>query len=162
MRSSSMGPPWGIDPMTYYTTFYSYLFALVYFTQEYIIPLDLRSCGICRKKEGNVLFNGALNTFYLRLYGIGHMVKDNADSEKGDLLPPHGLPFLISSKFFLYDHPRQDNTNHCLCYTCHGALTGTRNSSMGSTPWRIDPTTHRTMSERSYLGARWYNHSCAK
>ena len=26
-------------------------------------------------KEGNVLFNDTLNTFYLRLYGIGHMVK---------------------------------------------------------------------------------------
>ena len=31
-------------------------------------------------------------------------------------------------------------------------LDGTRNSSMGS-PWRIDPMTHRTMSERSYHGA---------
>ena len=31
-------------------------------------------------------------------------------------------------------------------------LAGTRNSLMGS-PWRIDPTTHRTMSERSYHGA---------
>ena len=28
------------------------------------------------KKEGNVLFNDALNTFYLRLYGVKHMVKD--------------------------------------------------------------------------------------
>ena len=27
------------------------------------------------RKEGNVLFNGTLNTFYLRLYGIEHMVK---------------------------------------------------------------------------------------
>ena len=27
------------------------------------------------RKEGNVLFNDALNTFYLRLYGIGHMVR---------------------------------------------------------------------------------------
>ena len=35
------------------------------------------------KKEGNVLFNDALNTFYLRLYGIRHMVKDNSDSEEG-------------------------------------------------------------------------------
>ena len=35
------------------------------------------------------------------------------------------------------------------CYTSRGALVGTRNSSMGP-PWRIDPTTHRTMSERSY------------
>ena len=26
-------------------------------------------------KEGNVLFNDALNTFYLRLYGVRHTVK---------------------------------------------------------------------------------------
>ena len=32
-------------------------------------------------KEGNVLFNDALNTFYLRLYGVRHMVKDHSDSE---------------------------------------------------------------------------------
>ena len=29
------------------------------------------------KKEGKVLFNDALNTFYLRLYGVRHMVKDH-------------------------------------------------------------------------------------
>ena len=29
--------------------------------------------------DGNVLFNDALNTFYLRLYGVGHMVKDHTD-----------------------------------------------------------------------------------
>ena len=34
------------------------------------------------RKEGNVLFNDALNTFYLRLYGIRHMVKDHSDSTK--------------------------------------------------------------------------------
>ena len=28
-------------------------------------------------KEGNVLFNDALNTFYVRLYGVKHMVKDH-------------------------------------------------------------------------------------
>ena len=50
------------------------------------------------KKEGNVLFNDALNTFYLRIYGIRHMVKDHSDSEKGNLLPPHRLLFPISSK----------------------------------------------------------------
>ena len=47
---------------------------------------------------------------------------------------------------------RQDNTYHGLCYTSHGGLSVTRNSSMGP-PRRIDPTTHRTMSERSYHGA---------
>ena len=38
-----------------------------------------------------------LNTFYLRLYGVTHMVKDNSDSKRGNLLPPHGLLFPISS-----------------------------------------------------------------
>ena len=54
-------------------------------------------------KEGNVLFNDALNTFYLRLYGVGHMVKDHSDSERGNPLPPHGLLFPINSKgYFVY------------------------------------------------------------
>ena len=68
--------------------------------------------------ERNVLFNDALNTFYLRLYGrekmfyltmhsttfylrlygIRHMVKDHSDSEKGNPLPPHRLLFPINSK----------------------------------------------------------------
>ena len=34
------------------------------------------------RKEGNVLFNDALNTFYLWLYGVRHMVKDYSDSER--------------------------------------------------------------------------------
>ena len=47
--------------------------------------------------EGNVLFNDTLNTFYLHLYGVRHMVKDYSDSERGNLLLPHGLLFPISS-----------------------------------------------------------------
>ena len=35
------------------------------------------------RKEGNVLFNDTLNTFYLQLYGIGLMVKDHLDNERG-------------------------------------------------------------------------------
>ena len=46
-----------------------------------------------RTKEGNVLFNDALNTFYLQLYGVRHMVKDHSDSKRGNPLPPHGLLF---------------------------------------------------------------------
>ena len=38
------------------------------------------------------------STFYLQLYGVGHMVKDHSDSEKGNLLLPHRLLFLINSK----------------------------------------------------------------
>ena len=51
-----------------------------------------------RERERDVLFNDALNTFYLRLYGVRHMVKDHSDSERGNPLPPHGLLFSINSK----------------------------------------------------------------
>ena len=50
------------------------------------------------RKEGNVLFNDTLNTFNLRLYGIRHMVKYHTDSERVNPLPPHGLLFLTNSK----------------------------------------------------------------
>ena len=51
-----------------------------------------------RERWRNVLFNDALNTFYLRLYGVRHMVKDHSDSEKGNPLPPHRLLLSINSK----------------------------------------------------------------
>ena len=50
------------------------------------------------RNEGNVLFNDALNTFYLWLYCIRHMVKDHSDSERGNPLLPHRQLFPISSK----------------------------------------------------------------
>ena len=79
------------------------------------------------RKEGNVLFNDAFNTFYLRLYGVGDMVEDHSDSERGNSLPPQGLLFPISSKVLLYaPSHRQDSTYHGLCYTSRGALAGTR------------------------------------
>ena len=51
-------------------------------------------CNIL-EKEGNVLFNDALNTFYLRLYGVRHMVKNHSDRERGNPLPPHRLLFYM-------------------------------------------------------------------
>ena len=62
------------------------------------IKKTLLLIGKSRERERNVLFNDALNTFYLRLYGVRHMVKDHSDSEKGNLLPPHRLLFPINSK----------------------------------------------------------------
>ena len=35
------------------------------------------------RKDGNVLFNDALNTFYLRLYGVGYMGKGRKDQTYG-------------------------------------------------------------------------------
>ena len=68
------------------------------------MPLEIFCSGsynqsyVAVMKEGNVLFNDALSTFYLRLYGVIHMVKDHSESERGNPLPPHGLLFPISSK----------------------------------------------------------------
>ena len=74
------------------------------------------------RKEGNILFNDALNTFYLRLYGIRHMVKDISDSERGNPLPPHRL-LRLTARILLYaPSHRQDNTYHGLCYTSRGEI----------------------------------------
>ena len=56
--------------------------------------VKLVKAGSSFVNELNVLFNDALNTLYLRLYGVGHMVKDHSDSEKGNPLLPHGQRFL--------------------------------------------------------------------
>ena len=75
--------------------------------------------------EGNVLFNDALNTFYLRLYGVGHMVKEHSDSERGNPLPPMDYSFRLAARVILYaPSHRQDITYHSLCYTSRGALAG--------------------------------------
>ena len=58
-------------------------------TTAFAIPIE---------RERNVLFNDSPNTFYLRLYGVRHMVKDHSDSEKGNPLPPHRLLLSINSK----------------------------------------------------------------
>ena len=65
---------------------------------EYILMMMIIAKWKEGRKEGNVLFNDTLNTFYLRLYGVGDMVKDHSDSKRGNPLPPHGLLFLISCK----------------------------------------------------------------
>ena len=93
---------------------------------------------------------------------------------EGNPLPPLRLLFSISSKGSFICTFREETCCHHmdyafrlaarvllyasshryygLCYTCRIALAGTWNSSI-CPPWRIDPTTHRTMSERSYHGA---------
>ena len=79
-----------------------------------------------------------------------------------------GYSFQLAARVLLYaPSHRQDNTYHSLCYTSRGALAGTRNSSIGSPPRRIDPTTHRTMSgrtllPRSYISLRTLQPQCQK
>ena len=58
--------------------------------------ISLKCEDLCEVTEREIFDNDALNTFYLRLYGVdyGHIVKDHSDSEKGNLLPPHGLALI--------------------------------------------------------------------
>ena len=81
----------------------------------YIQFLNLCLLGYI-SKEGNILFNDALNTFYLRLYGVKHMVKDHSDSERANPLPPHRLLFPISSKGSFYMHHPTDRIAHTTAF----------------------------------------------
>ena len=79
-------------------------------------------------KEGNILFNDALNTFYLPYYMASDiMVKDHSDSEEETCCHHIGYSFRLEARVVLYaSSHRQDNTYHSFCYTSHGALAGTR------------------------------------
>ena len=50
-------------------------------------------------KEGNVLFNDALDTFYLRLYGVGHMVKYHSESERNACMHTY-----INTLIYIHTH----------------------------------------------------------
>ena len=81
-------------------------------------------------KYGNVLFNDTLNTFYLRLYDVGHMVKDHIEETR--YRHYMGYTFRLAAMVILYaPFHRQDITYHGLCYTSRGALDGTTNNLMG-------------------------------
>ena len=65
------------------------------------------------------LFNDALNTFYLRLYGVGHMVNDHSDSERGNPPPPlHELLLLVNSKEYGLLFPIRSGQVRSECLTC--------------------------------------------
>ena len=78
--------------------------------------------------EGNVLFNDDSTLFYLRLYGVIHMVKDHSDRREETRCRHIGYSFQLEARVLLYaSSHRQDNTYHSICYTSRGALAGTRN-----------------------------------
>ena len=72
---------------------FCYIYIYIYIFEMYFVIFTVNSL----RKEGNVLFNDPLNTFYLRLYGVAHMVKDHSDSKRKPAAA-HGLHFPISSK----------------------------------------------------------------
>ena len=54
--------------------------------------------------------------FILRLYCVGHMVKDHSDSERGNPLPPHGLLFSDYLQGFFYMHHPTDMIAHTMAF----------------------------------------------
>ena len=125
---SERGRKEGRKEMFYLTT-HSTHFIYGYMVSDIWLRTTQRKEG---RKEGNVLFNDALNTFYLRLYGVRHMVKDHSDSEKGTRCRHIGYAYRLAAQVLLYaPSHRQDSTYHSLCYTSCGALAGMRNGSMG-------------------------------
>ena len=38
---------------------------------------------LLQARKENILFNDTLNTFYLWVYGVRHMVKDHSDRKRG-------------------------------------------------------------------------------
>ena len=63
------------------------------------VPIEIREGGVeISRADLATSHKGRKEMFYLRLYGVGHMVKDHSDSERGNPLPPHGLLFPISIK----------------------------------------------------------------
>ena len=93
-REPGAGTQQGMDQfVTNYITFYTESTIYKTFYTESTIYNQLRvhlaQIGQQLLNDRNVLFNDALSTFYL--YGVRHMVKDHSDSERGNLLLPHGL-----------------------------------------------------------------------
>ena len=59
-------------------------------------------------KEGSVLFNDVLNTIYLRLYGVRHMVKIVREETRCRHI---GYSFRLTARVLLYaPSHRQDST----------------------------------------------------
>ena len=62
------------------------------------LPDNSFTLHLTERRKEMFLFYDTLSTLYLRLYGVRHMIKDPSDSGRGNLLPPHGLLFLIRIK----------------------------------------------------------------
>ena len=80
------------NPVTSKSSFWNctkgsyYITIMINITQYWTLVYTVRKDTFLKTHlcdmEGNVLFNDTLNSFYLRFYGITHMVKDHSDSER--------------------------------------------------------------------------------
>ena len=82
-----------------------------------------------RRKEGNILFNDALNTFFIYGYMASDIWLRTILIVRKETLCRHlGYSFRLTASVLLYaPSHRQDSTYHGLCYTRRGALPGKQN-----------------------------------
>ena len=74
------------------------------------VQLKFSTCN--GRKEGNVLFNDALNTFYLRLYGVIQMVEDHSEEIRCRHM---GYSFLLAARVLYMHHPT-DRKTHTMAF----------------------------------------------
>ena len=82
------------------------------------------------RKEANILFKDVFNTFYLRLYGVGHTVMGHSDNMRG-------IPLIFLIRVLSYEPIDREIVYITAIVTIMGSPRG------------VDPTSHRTMSGRS-------------
>ena len=72
------------------------------------------------EKEGNVLFKDALNTFYLRLYGVRHMLRTILIVRKETRCRHIGYSFRLAARVLLYAsfHVHDSTYHDLLLYQC--------------------------------------------
>ena len=100
------------------------------------------------RKEGNVYLT-MHSTHFIYGYIASDMVKDHLDSERANCCHM-GYSFRLAARYLLYTLKyRQNNTYNDLCYTSHGALAGTRNSSTMKD--RSDGPSHQGATSRFVL-----------
>ena len=68
------------------------------------------------RKEGNILFNDTLNTFYLRLYGIRHMVNEHSNNEKIISTAATWATHSDQQQGIFYTHLTTDRITHTMAF----------------------------------------------
>ena len=110
--------------------------------QPLTISISTRSSGAENQNtDVNTTLQGEREMFYLTTHSThfiyGYMASDILLGtilivRKETRCRHIGYSYQLTARVLLYaPSHRQDNTYHGLCYTSHGALAGTRNSSMG-------------------------------
>ena len=88
--------------------------------------------------------------FILRLYSVGHMVKDLSDSERETRYRHMGYSFRLTARFFFYMHyPTDSRITHSTAFITP-VVEHWLEREIAQWIHPMDPTTNRTMSERSH------------